>query len=145
MLRGQSFSHRFDGFGFKLVPTDFGWNIDISQGKQHYLANMTGPRHFVPNPTEIEGWHFRNAANTGPNTGDVNAPDETRRFLYSPRWPHCEDAPGLEKDGHGVLEITDKDLGNLKAGEKANILRMVFTVALTVGRSACNACPSTRP
>lgn len=73
VVRGQSFSHRFDGFVLTLVPTEFGWSIDISHGKQHYLANMTGPRHFVPNPIEIEGWHFRNAANTGPNTGDVNA------------------------------------------------------------------------
>ena len=141
VTRGQTFSRDFDGFIFTFVPLEYGWMIDISQGTQHYLDGMTGPRHFVPNPTEVEGWHFRNAANTGPNTGDVNAPQTTRHFLFSPRWPHCEDAEGLENDGHGVLDITDMELDNLKEGEKANILRMNFSVVLTVGPSACTACP----
>ncbi len=139
--RGQTFSRSFDGFVFALVPTEYGWDIDISQGAQHYLANMTGPRHFVPNPTEIEGWHFRNAANTGRNTGDVNAPQTTRRFLFSPRWPHCEDAEGLDKDGQGTLEITHMELGNLQPGQKANFRSMRFAVTLTVGTSACTSCP----
>jgi len=140
--RGQTFSRTFGGFVFALVPQENGWSIDISQGQQHYLAAMTGPAHFVPNPTDIEGWHFRNAANTGPNTGDVNAPDETRTFLFSPRWPHCQDAKGLGKDGQGTLEITDMELGNLVPGMKANMLMMKFTVKLTVNRSACTACPA---
>lgn len=139
--RGQTFSHAFGGFMFALVPLEYGWSIDISKGQQHYLDKLTGPAHFVPNPTDIEGWHFRNAANTGPNTGDVNAPDETRDFLFSPRWPRCPDAEGLDKDGQGTLEITDMELGNLVPGEQANILMMKFTVKLAVGRSACSDCP----
>jgi hypothetical protein len=142
VTRGQVFSRDFDGFKFALTPTEYGWSIDIAQGEQHHLANITGPRHFVPNPIEIEGWHFRNAANTGSNTGDVNAPQRTRRFFFSPRWPHCGDAAGLENDGQGVLEITSMELGNLKPGAKANIDRMNFNVILTVGRSACRACPT---
>jgi hypothetical protein len=142
VLRGQTFVHQFDGFAFALTPTEYGWDIDISQGGEHNLANMTGPRHFVPNPIEVEGWHFRNAANTGINMGEVNAPQRTRRFLFSPRWPHCNETAALEKDGQGVLEITDMTLGNLKPGEKANIATMKFTVVLTVGRSACTACPA---
>ena len=71
----------------------------------------------------------------------MNAPQATRRFLFSPRWPHCEDAIGLDKDGQGVLEIGDMELGNLAEGEKANITRMEFSVLLTVGPSACAACP----
>ena len=142
VTRGQTFSRIFDGFVFRLVPTEYGWMIDISQGTQRYLAGMTGPRH-GPNPIEIEGWHFRNAANTGPNMGDVNAPQERRLFLFSPRWPHCEDALGLDKDGKGVLEIGDMELGDLAEGEKANIARMDFSVMLTVGPSACGACPAT--
>jgi hypothetical protein len=116
---------------------------DLSQGTQHDLDGMTGPRHFVPNPIEIEGWHFRIAANTGPNRGDMNAQDETRRFLFSLRWPHCEDTIGLDKDGQGVLDIGDMELGNLAKGEKANITRMEFSVVLTVGSFACTACPTT--
>lgn len=141
VVRGQTFSRSFGGFVFALVPREYGWDIDISQGTQHHLANMTGPRHFVPNPIEIEGWHFRNAANTGRNSGDVNAPQTTRRFLFSPRWPHCEAAEGLDKDGQGTLEITHMELGNLQPGKKANFRRMAFAVTLTVGPSACTSCP----
>jgi hypothetical protein len=144
VLRGQTFLRSFDGFVFALVPTDYGWDLDVSQGTQHYLANMTGPRHFVPNPTEIEGWHFRNSANTGRNMADVNAPQTTRRFLFSPRWPHCNDAEGLDKDGHGILKITSMELGNLEPGKKANFQSMKFVVTLTVRASACTACPASR-
>ena len=56
-------------------------------------------------------------------TGDVNAPDETSRFLFSRRWPHCEEAAGLDKDGLGVLEINNMELGNLVQSEKANIVK----------------------
>lgn len=141
VLRGQMFSRNFDGLVFALIPNEYGWDIDISQGTQHQLASLTGPQHFVPRSTEIEGWHFRNAANTGPNEGDVNAPDETRRFVFSPRWPHCKDAAGLEKDGEGVLEITDMELGNLAKGAKAFVVQMDFSVVLTIRQSACTACP----
>ena len=30
----------------------------------------------------LEGWHFRNQANTGPNEGDVNAPQREREFDF---------------------------------------------------------------
>jgi hypothetical protein len=73
----------------------------------------------------------------------VNAPDETRRFLFSPRSPHCEDTIGLDKDGQGDLDIGDMELGNLAEGEKANITRMEFRVVLTLGPFACTACPTT--
>ena len=139
---GQTFSRKFGGFVFTLVPGSEGdWHIQISQGQRHGLELMTGPRHFVPNPVDIEGWHFRNATNSGPNTGDVNAPDETRQFLFSPRWPRCEDSD-LTRDGRGTLEITDMELRNLKPGEKATMTMMEFKVRLQVGRSACEAaCP----
>lgn len=141
VFAGQTFAHDFDGFFFALEPSEYGWMIDISRGEQHYLANMTGPRHFVPSPIEIEGWHFRSAANTAGNIGDVNAPQRTRRFLFSPRWPQCPHVAGLEKDGQGTLLITDVQLGNLAEGEKATIVKMKFTVVLSVGRSSCTACP----
>ena len=140
--RAKAYSREFDGFVFKLEPMEYGWRIDISRGEQHYLESMTGPRHAVPNPVEIEGWHFRNSANTGPNRGDVDAPQYTRRFLFSPRWRHCPEAPDIGKDGKGVLEITDLELGNLRPGAKANISRMKFRVTLTVGSTACEQCPA---
>jgi hypothetical protein len=123
--KGETFSRQFGGFVFTLEPMQYGWTIDIAQGLHHHLANLTPPRHSVPNPIDIEGWHFRNAANSGPNTGDVNAPDEHRQFFFSPKFGTCMSAPeaasqsefeAATRDGTGALEITDLTLGNLKAG-----------------------------
>ena len=50
---------------------------------------LTPPWHLVPNPRYVEGWHFRNASNTGPNDGSVNAPQETREFIFSPEVGRC--------------------------------------------------------
>ena len=138
ILQGQTFSRHFGGFLFRLVPmrNDGDWHIEISQGEHHGLELVTAPQHFVPNPTDIEGWHFRNAANTGPNTGDVNAPDETRHFFFSPQWRLCEGS-NLENDGQGTLEISDMQLGHLKPGEKAAVTMMEFSVTLKVGKSVC--------
>lgn len=146
--KDETFSRPFGGFVFTLKPMQHGWSIDIAQAGHHYLANVTAPRH-GPNAIDIEGWHFRNEANTGPNTGDVNAPDEHREFFFSPKFGTCmaepNKAPPAEfesatRDGTGVLEITDLSLGNLKAGERANIEEMKFTVHLTVAQSACEPC-----
>jgi hypothetical protein len=147
--KGETFSRPFGGLVFNLESMQYGWTIDIAQGKRHYLANFTPPRHFVPNPIDIEGWHFRNQANTGPNTGDVNAPQERREFFFSPKFGGCmpepDNAPPAEyeaatHDGTGVLEVTDLTLGNLKPGEKADIQEMKFTVRLVVAPSACEPC-----
>jgi hypothetical protein len=82
-----------------------------------------------------------NAANTGPNTGDVNAPNETRQFLFSPHWPRCQDSV-LTGDGQGTLKITDMELGNLVPGDKATVTMLEFEVTLRVGISSCKtSCP----
>jgi hypothetical protein len=150
--KGETFSRPFGGFVFTLEPMQYGWSIDIAQGQHHHLANLTPPRHFVPNPIDIEGWHFRNEANTGPNTGDVNAPDEHREFFFSPKFGTCMSIPenatepefeAATRDGTGVLEITDLTLGNLKPGEKADIQEMKFTVHFVVAQSACEPCDKT--
>lgn len=147
--KGGTFSRPFGGFVFNLEPMQYGWTINIAQGQHHHLANLTPPRHFVPNPIDIEGWHFRNVANTGPNAGDVNAPDEHREFFFSPKFSTCMSEPenatqaefeAASRDGTGVLEITDLTLGNLKPGEKADIQEMKFTIHLVVAQSACEPC-----
>jgi len=146
--KGETFSRAFGGFLFKLLPIDNGWAIYVSHGEQGYLANFTPPRQ-GPNPIYIEGWHFRNQANTGPNTGDVNTPQERREFFFSPKFGGCipepDNAPPAEfeaatHDGSGVVEITDLTLGNLKPGETADIEEMKFTVLLTVAPFACEPC-----
>jgi hypothetical protein len=65
------------GWILSLVPGREGWfQISVKGREQEDLSRLTPPWHFVPNPREIEGWHFRNDRNTGPNDGSVNAPQE---------------------------------------------------------------------
>ena len=70
------------GLTFVLEPDDFGWRIGVLDRQGDDLAWITPPFHFVPNPREVHGWHFRNRANTGPNIGDVNAPQRLREFIF---------------------------------------------------------------
>ena len=137
---GHTYTHRFDGLAFALSPIRTGWVIEVWQGERHSLAYMTGPSH-GPNPLYIEGWHFRNAANTGPNTGDVNEPQLDRMFVFSPRYPQYEGVAREQRDGEGVLQITKLELANLAPGERATIKRMSFRVKLTLGRYACAPYP----
>jgi len=144
VLHRQTFSRKFGGFVFTLLPLHLDhegdWHIAISQGQRSGLELATEPRHFAPNATDIEGWHFRNSANTGPNT-DVNRPGKTRHFLFSPHWLDCEESD-LKNDGQGTLQITEMKLENLGPREKATMTLMAFKVTLRIGRSACNAaCP----
>ena len=82
----QRFQHQFgDRFVLALEPIECGWILAIYEtSRSEDLAQLTPPFHFVPNPTEIEGWHFRNQDNTGPNDGGVNAPQQEREFIFSP-------------------------------------------------------------
>jgi hypothetical protein len=72
---------------------------------------------------DIEGWHFRNSSNTGPNTGEVNAPGERRTFIFSPRLNRCKKITIIAHDGRGVLDISDMDLSKMEEGKKASILK----------------------
>lgn len=64
-----------------------------------------------PNATDIQGSHFRNADNTGPNRGELNLPGKVRRFIFSPevpdlwverdRWPTPEDIQRVAAFGRG--------------------------------------------
>ena len=135
----------WDGLRFELRPLDLGWRIAIldSTRPDEDLASITPPYHFVPNPRDIEGWHFRNQANTGPNKGDVNAPQEVREFIFSPevgrsiRSPASGSAEVTDEDverarqrGRGVLEIENLDLTPPQKGERAGIRSMRFRVAI---------------
>src|SRR6185295_140040 len=90
----------------------------------------------------LEGWHFRNQANAGPNQGDVNAPQRERGFAFvlTPadyrraaaavdlllwgKHPQAEREQALTtleqtSRGRGTLRITDMTLGNLVPGVQA--------------------------
>ena len=97
VVKGRAFSRSTPGgWILRLVPTPEGWVLRVSvNGREtEDLSRLTPPWHFVPNAREIDGWHFRNAANTAPNDGSVNAPQELREFIFSP-----EVGKGLEYDG----------------------------------------------
>ena len=85
--RGDEFARTTTaGWILKLRPEPDGWFLQFTvKGREEEdLARLTPPWHFVPNAREIDGWHFRNADNTGPNDGSVNAPQELREFIFSP-------------------------------------------------------------
>jgi hypothetical protein len=159
--RGEAFERPLpDGLVFALRPQAHGWLVWLGEPAQpsaNYAVVATPPYRGV-NPTQIEGWHFRNADNTGPNavgTKNVNAPQDVRAFHFvaSPEayratardlevalWGagETEDEVSAARDrllggagkGAGTLEITRLELGNLVPGARAWIERMAFTVTL---------------
>jgi hypothetical protein len=138
------------GWTFALVPAAHGWNIRVFDRAGMDLSQLTPPWRGTPNPREIYGWHFRNAANTGPNTGDVNAPQKRRAFLISPAvsgtggFKPSVDAPPADTsgnrgladssvshdEGRGVLTILDYDLADVSPGQKARMIRLKFSVCM---------------
>ena len=142
---GEAFERRFGpGFVFRLEPTPLGWLITVREnGRDDDLTRLTPPLHFVPNPRELEGWHFRNAANTGPNEGDVNAPGKTRAFIFSPEVgrtiagpaattsPTSVEIEAVRAAGSGTLWIEDYRFDRIDSGQpRAGFAWLCFTVAL---------------
>lgn len=148
---GQRFSRGFGGrFELVLVPSPCGWLLEVREGgREEDLARLTPPFHFVPNPREIEGWHFRNADNTGPNEPgekNVNAPGAVRRFIFSPEVGSTVGVPPAaitEADiervaafGLGRLEILDYRLTDLEPGAQAAFEWLRFSVAISYPQGA---------
>lgn len=161
--RGETMIHRFDHEGtayeFRLVPTGGGWTIwigDPAHRDHNYVAAATPPFRGI-NPAVVEGWHFRNSDNTGPNAPgqtNVNAPQKERRFFFARDEAGYQEAQEaleilLRPDGRpeseirnaelrltmvprgeGTLWIDALELGNLTPGERAHIQRMAFRVRL---------------
>jgi len=79
--RGETWRHALgSGLEFPLTPmagvSQGAWDIGIWPRDSvpiDYACVVTPPFRST-NARDIEGWHFRNQDNTGPNTGDVNAP-----------------------------------------------------------------------
>ena len=131
------------GWILHLRPTDNGWFLSVSvRGREREdLSRLTPPWHFVPNPREIEGWHFRNRENTGPNDGSVNAPQELRDFIFSPEVGRGieyngsatkpEDVERVEAFGRGWLRIADYRLTPPRLDERAAFQWLRFSACLT--------------
>jgi len=160
VIRGASYAVKLiKGLEFRLKPIEFGWLIwvgDPARPDDNYAAIVTPPFH-GPNDTVIEGWHFRNSDNTGPNepgSKNLNVPQERRSFRFvitraayeSARaaldimlWPSGRTAAEIEAAGErwdsvatasGELMITELELGNLVPGKQAWIEGMAFTLVL---------------
>lgn len=131
---GERFEQTF-GAGWRLVldPVPEGWRISILNAAGDDLSWATPPRH-GPNARDIYGWHFRNAANTGPNTGDVNAPQHLRLITFFPdtgEFAGVEERPAVEPAGRGALEITDMSLADLTPGQQARMVYVKFAACLS--------------
>lgn len=154
------FEHRGQRFEFRLLPTMNGWIIwigDPVDRNRNFVAAVTPPFRGAVNPAVIQGWHFRNSDNTGPNEPgpkNVNAPQKRRDFAFvmnsddfvrarqaldvllwrgdRPR----EDVAAAEAafanipKARGVFRIEALELSNLVEGERAHIDRMAFSVTI---------------
>jgi len=142
--RDAKFSHLTPaGWILRLVPVQGGWFLQItSKGREaEDLSRLTPPWHFVPNAREIEGWQFRNADNTGPNDGSVNAPQELREFIFSPQVGRGieyngsattgEDVAKVRSFGRGWLFIESYRLTPARKGERAAFESLTFSACLT--------------
>lgn len=160
VLKGRLFEkHIGANLFFRLVPQELGWTIAIGN-KADTVKNFCGivaPPYRGVNALQIEGWHFRNADNSGPNQvgpKNVNAPQELREFYFVLNevdyrsataaldiflWPYsyskeqidgAERAHAMLRKGHGTLTIRDLKLNTLERGKQAGIERMTFHVAL---------------
>jgi hypothetical protein len=131
------------GWILRLVPVPEGWFLEVSTKDRETedLSRLTPPWHFVPNAREVEGWHFRNADNTGPNEGSVNAPQELREFIFSPQVGRgieyngsatsAEDVAKVRSFGRGWLLIEAYQLTPPRKGERAAFESLRFSACLT--------------
>lgn len=131
------------GWVLRLAPTPEGWFLQITEeGREgEDLSRLTPPWHFVPNPRQIDGWHFRNADNTGPNDGSVNAPQALREFIFSPEVGRGIDYGGgattpeavarVASFGRGWLHLDGFRLTPPRRGERAAFEWLRFSACLT--------------
>jgi hypothetical protein len=144
LSRAASFSQATpSGWILRLTPLQEGWFLAVTTtGREtEDLSRLTPPWHFVPNPRAIEGWHFRNADNTGPNDGSVNAPQELREFIFSPAVGReveyngsATTAEGVEKVrafGRGWFFLESYRLTPPRRGERAAFETMTFSACMT--------------
>jgi hypothetical protein len=143
LIKGQTFSRSVNGWILRLLPIEGGWFLEVAMDGRESddLSRLTPPWHGVPNPRDIEGWHFRNGDNTGPNDGSVNAPGELREFIFSPEVGRgikpngsvttAEDVAKVQSFGRGWVHVDQFELTPVQSGERASFERLRFTACLT--------------
>ncbi len=118
-------------WSFALLPAGKGYDLKIFDRRGRDLSAATPPLHAEPNPRQLYGWHFRNAANSASNEGDVNAPQELRLFHFTPDVRAPDDV-----SGRGWLRVLDYGLADLEPGQKARMVYLKFEACLTWPRTA---------
>lgn len=159
VVRDATFEHELSqNIVFRLEANPYGWHIWMghkTKPDEDYVAVITPP-YYGMNARSIEGWHFRNSDNSGPNQpGEklVNAPQKERRFYFLLNEIDYQiaedglDTRGIEseekrkqlqekreqlKPREGMLTITHLELGNLGIGKQAWIEYMEFEVELNL-------------
>jgi hypothetical protein len=160
VLKGRSFERQVGvNLFFRLVPDELGWSISMgSKAARENFCSVVTPPYRGMNALRIEGWHFRNSDNSGPNEPgpkNVNAPQELREFYFVLNeanyrsafdalqillWPYsyskqqidaAEGAHAKVRKGRGKLIIRDLKLNVLELGKQAGIERMTFDVELS--------------
>ncbi len=139
VVAGQTYRKQLSkNYVFGLSPLTDGWFVDVFYRGRQVL--MPTPLHADAVPYEIEGWHFRNSDNTGPDElgpKNVNAPQRKRNLWYSIQCassglPLCSSEQDLLaiKGTANCLTFTvdNMELGDLVPNEKADIKKMTFTV-----------------
>ncbi len=148
--RGEPFRDD-DGLGLAhvtLEPRPHGWHIALYGPHGEPLPVFAPPQRPVEtNPLNLAGWHFRNAANDGPNTGDVNAPQHRRRFAFgalavgaahpetmTPAQPG--QAPSGDIGGLGEIVLGPFELSPPAPGERASFEWLNFKGCLAFRQGA---------
>ena len=142
---------------FRLIPEELGWHISVGgKAAENNFSGVVTPPYRGVNAIHIEGWHFRNSDNSGPNEPgpkNVNAPQQLREFYFVVSeadyrtafdalqillWPYshskqqidaAERAHAKIRKGTGKLTIRDLKLDSLNR-KQAGIDRMSFDVEL---------------
>lgn len=123
-----AYHHHEGDWSLLLNPMEFGWRIEMATGTGAALPVFAAPIHPVDiNPVHIAGWHFRNRNNTGPNTGDVNAPQRQRRFAFGAL---ANEGGPNEAGGLGELSLDSFVLTPTQAGNKARMTSLTFTACI---------------
>lgn len=142
-----------NGWVITLLNQPAGWSFRLyaqAPGAESVDLSAITPPFRGPNTRDLFGWHFRNADNTGPNQGDVNAPQRLRPFEFSegligtggfkppPGPPHGE-AERPAHAGRGWLEILDFGLADLNVGDRARMNYVKLRGCLTWPKSVAEA------
>lgn len=138
LSRGDGYARAFSGgWTFALMPNRYGWSVRIFDENGLDLSQITPPYRGAPNARDIMGWHFRNADNSGPNEGSVNAPQKMRLFFFDPALtgtggfkPSAVSAPA-DGPGRAALEIDGMTLTPPEKGERAALRTLTFDACLS--------------